>query len=50
MERSVINDCDIKTLLKSALTDRINDRLIFMKGIDISYFYEGYGEYNTIDI
>lgn len=38
MERSVINDCDIKILLKSALTDRINDRLIFMKGIDISIF------------
>lgn len=50
MERSVINDCDIKILLRSALTDKINDRLIFMKGIDISYFYEGYSKYNTIDI
>ncbi|MBO4957051.1 MAG: Fic family protein [Rickettsiales bacterium] len=50
MEKSVIDDYYIKKLLKSALTEKINDRLLFMKGIDISYFYEGYNEYNTIDI
>lgn len=50
MEKSVIDDYYIKKLLKSALTEKINDRLLFMKGIDISYFYEGYSEYNTIDI
>lgn len=50
MEKSVIDDYYIKKLLKQALTDKINDRLLFMKGIDISYFYEGYSEYNTIDI
>ena len=50
MEKSVIDDYYIKKFLKQALTDKINDRLLFMKGIDISYFYEGYSEYNTIDI
>lgn len=50
MEKSVIDDYYIKKLLKSALTEKINDRLLFMRGIDISYFYEGYNEYNTIDI
>ena len=50
MEKSVVDDYYIKKLLKSVLTDKINDRLLFMKGIDISYFYEGYSEYNTIDI
>ena len=50
MEKSVVDDYYIKKLLKQALTDKINDRLLFMKGIDISYFYEGYSEYNTIDI
>lgn len=50
MEKSVVDDYYIKKLLKQALTNKINDRLLFMKGIDISYFYEGYSEYNTIDI
>jgi cell filamentation protein len=45
MERSVVNDLEIKHLLKSALTDRINDREIYMKGIDVSYHYEGYSEF-----
>lgn len=40
MERSPVNDLEIKTLLKSALTDKINDRETFMKGIEQSYFYE----------
>ena len=42
MERSPIKDVEIKTLLKAALTDRINDRQVYMKGIDASYYYEGY--------
>ena len=45
MERSPIKDIEIKHLLKNALTDKINDREVYMKGIDISYYYEGYTEY-----
>ena len=41
MERSPIKDVEIKVLLKDALTDRIDDREVYMKGIDISYYYEG---------
>ena len=41
MERSPIKDTEIKLLLKSALTDKINDRDVYMKGIDASYNYEG---------
>jgi len=47
MERSVVNDVEIKTLLRQALTDQIHDRILFMKGIDISYYYEGYCEFKT---
>jgi cell filamentation protein len=50
MERSPIKDLEIKHLLKNALTDKINDREIYMKGIDISYYYEGYTEYITEDL
>lgn len=50
MERSPINDLEIKHLISNALTDKINDRKIFMKGIDISYYYEGYTEYNVDDL
>lgn len=50
MERSPIKDIEIKVLLKSALTDKINDRLIFVKGIDASYHYEGYNTFKTEDI
>lgn len=42
MERSPIKDVEIKVLLKNALTDQINDREVYMKGIDVSYYYEGY--------
>lgn len=42
MERSVVKDIEIKHLLKNALTNKIDDREIFMKGIDISYYFEGY--------
>lgn len=50
MQRSVVKDVEIKVLLKNALTDQINDRLLFMKGIDVSYYYEGYGEFKTEDL
>lgn len=45
MERSPIKDVEIKYLLKNALTDQIDDREIYMKGIDNSYLYEGYHAY-----
>lgn len=47
MERSPIKDVEIKVLLKAALTDKINDRDVYMKGIDASYYYEGYYTYKT---
>ena len=50
MERSVVKDLEIKHLLKSALTDKVNDRELFMKGIDISYYYEGYSEFRVEDL
>jgi len=50
MERSVIKDIEIKHLLKAALTPKIDDREIFMKGIDISYYYEGYSEFRIEDL
>lgn len=50
MERSPIKDVEIKVLLKAALTDDINSREIYMKGIDHSYYYEGYTTYKTEDL
>lgn len=50
MERSPIKDVEIKQLLKTALTDKIDDREIYMKGIDHSYYYEGYTTYKTSDL
>lgn len=50
MERSPIKDVEIKVLLKAALTDKINDREIYMKGIDASYHYEGYNVFKAEDI
>lgn len=50
MERSPIKDIEIKFLLKNALTDKINDREIYMKGIDQSYYYEGYNFYKINDL
>jgi cell filamentation protein len=47
MERSPIRDVEIKALLSAALTDQIHDREVYMKGIDASYHYEGYGIYKT---
>jgi len=50
MQRSVVKDIEIKALLKEALTDQINDRALFMKGIDVSYYYEGYSEFKTEEL
>ena len=50
MERSPVRDTEIKHVLKAALTDDINDREIYMKGIDHSYYYEGYMTYRTEDL
>ncbi len=50
MERSPIKDIEIKVLLKAALTDDIDNRLVFIKGIDASYNYEGYNTFNTEDL
>lgn len=47
MERSPIKDVEIKVLLKGALTDEINSREVYMKGIDHSYYYEGYSTFKT---
>lgn len=50
MERSPIKDLEIKVLLKSALTDEINSREVYMKGIDHSYYYEGYTTFKTEEL
>lgn len=50
MERSPINDLEIRYLISNALTDKIDDRELYMKGIDVSYFYEGYSEYTIDDL
>ena len=50
MERSPIKDIEIKFLLKNALTDNVNDREIYMQGIDHSYYYEGYYVYKTREL
>lgn len=50
MERSPVKDTEIKLLLSNALTDDINNRLIYMKGIDASYNYEGYNTYSVEEL
>lgn len=50
MERSPIKDIEIKYLLKNALTDEINSREVYMKGIDHSYYYEGYTTFKTEEL
>ena len=50
MERSPIRDIEIKYLLKKALTDQIDSREVYMKGIDHSYYYEGYITYKTDEL
>ena len=50
MERSPIKDTEINILLNASLTDKINDREVYMKGIDISYKYEGYSTYTMEEL
>jgi cell filamentation protein len=50
MQRSVVKDVEIKVLLNQALTNQINDSELFMKGIDVSYYYEGYSEFKTEEL
>ena len=50
MERSPINDAEIKKILSDALTEKIFDREIFMKGLDASYFYENYFAYRSEEL
>ena len=50
MERSPIKNIEIKFLLKEALTDKVDDREVYMKGIDASYNYEGYSLYSSKDL
>ncbi len=50
MKRSVLKDIELKHLLSLALTDKVDDRALFMKGIDVSYYYEGYSLFKTDEI
>ena len=50
MERSPVRDTEIKLLLKSALTDDVNNRDVYMKSIDASYYYEGYNTYQLEEL
>ena len=50
MERSPIRDIEIKHLFRSALTNKVNDREVYMKGIDHSYYYEGYFAFKTEEL
>lgn len=50
MERSLIKDIEIKYILKQALTDKIDNRDVYMKGIDHSYYFEGYSTFKTSDL
>jgi cell filamentation protein len=50
MERSPIRDTEIKHVLGNALTDQIYDRVMYMKGVDASYYYEGYNTYKAEEL
>lgn len=50
MERGPVKDIEIKYILKAALTDEVDSREIYMKGIDYSYYYEGYTTFKTEDL
>lgn len=50
MERSPVNALEIKYCLKNVLTNSIDDRELYMKGIDVSYYYKGYTEYHTEEL
>ena len=47
MERSPVRDTELRALLQNALTDQVNDRAVYMHGVDVSYGYEGYTRYQT---
>lgn len=50
MERSPVKDLELKLLLRSALTGQVSDRMVYMKGVDTSYHYEGYHEFRTEEV
>ena len=50
MQRSPVKDLEIKALLRSALTDKIDDRALYMRGIDVSYHYEGYSQFRAEEL
>lgn len=50
MQRSPVKDIELKHLLKNALTARIHDRAVYLKGIDVSYYYEGYNTFKTEEL
>lgn len=50
MKRSPVNDLEIRYLISNALSTSIDDREVYMKGIDVSYYYEGYTEYTTDEL
>lgn len=50
MERSPVRDREIKSLLRDALTDKVDDRQVYMKGVDASYSYEGYSSFTTAEL
>lgn len=50
MQRSPVKDVELKVLLQQALTDRIDDRALLMKGIDVSYYYEGYSTFRIAEL
>ncbi len=50
MERSPVKDVEIKVLLRKALTEQIDNREMYMKGIDVSYYYEGYNTFKTEEL
>ena len=50
MQRSPVKDLEIKALLRSAFTDKINDRALYMRGIDVSYHYEGYSQFRAEEL
>jgi cell filamentation protein len=50
MQRSVVKDIELKALLKPALTTQIDDSALFMKGIDVSYYFEGYSKFKTEEL
>ena len=50
MQRSVVKDIEIKHLLKNALSSRIDDREVYLKGIDASYYYEGYTTFKAEEL